>query len=123
MGAPTSSYATAGIALRISGALKPHHHDKVETPSVGPLRFYHFKFQVTSAAITIALIILQDFCLGQNFIYCSSETVFSPSGFLCSFFDVSHGKQSSKDFSQNENFSEATVQEAKERIERRESKR
>jgi hypothetical protein len=32
---PTSSYATAGIALRVSGALKPHHHDKVETPSVG----------------------------------------------------------------------------------------
>jgi hypothetical protein len=31
MGAPTSSYATAG---RVSGALKPHHHDKVETPSV-----------------------------------------------------------------------------------------
>jgi hypothetical protein len=38
MGAPTSSYATAGIALRVSGALKPHHHDKVETPSVE--RFY-----------------------------------------------------------------------------------
>jgi hypothetical protein len=35
MGDPNSSYATAGIALRISGALKPHHHDKVETPSVG----------------------------------------------------------------------------------------
>jgi hypothetical protein len=35
MGAATSSYATAGIALRVSGALKPHHHDKVETPSVG----------------------------------------------------------------------------------------
>jgi hypothetical protein len=35
MGAPTSSYATAGIALRVSGALKPHHHDKVETPSGG----------------------------------------------------------------------------------------
>jgi hypothetical protein len=34
MGAPTRSYATAGIALRISGALKHHHHDKVETPSV-----------------------------------------------------------------------------------------
>jgi hypothetical protein len=31
MGDPTSSYATAGIALRVSGALKPHHHDKVET--------------------------------------------------------------------------------------------
>jgi hypothetical protein len=35
MGGPTSSYATAGIALRVSGALKPHHHDKVETPLVG----------------------------------------------------------------------------------------
>jgi hypothetical protein len=35
MGDPTSSYVTAGIALRVSGALKPHHHDKVETPSVG----------------------------------------------------------------------------------------
>jgi hypothetical protein len=34
MGAPTSSYATADIALRVSGAPKPHHHDKVETPSV-----------------------------------------------------------------------------------------
>jgi hypothetical protein len=34
MGAPTSSYATAGIALRVSGALKPHHHQKVETPPV-----------------------------------------------------------------------------------------
>jgi hypothetical protein len=31
IGDPTSSYATAGIALRVSGALKPHHHDKVET--------------------------------------------------------------------------------------------
>jgi hypothetical protein len=35
MGDPTISYATAGIALRVSGALKPHHHDKVETPLVG----------------------------------------------------------------------------------------
>jgi hypothetical protein len=26
---PTSSCATAGIVLRVSGALKPHHHDKV----------------------------------------------------------------------------------------------
>jgi hypothetical protein len=32
---PNSSYATAGIALRVSGALKPHHHDKVEIPSAG----------------------------------------------------------------------------------------
>jgi hypothetical protein len=34
MGGLTSSYATAGIALRVSEALKPHHHDKVETASV-----------------------------------------------------------------------------------------
>jgi hypothetical protein len=37
MGDPTNSYATAGIALRVSGALKPHHHVKVETLSVGIL--------------------------------------------------------------------------------------
>jgi hypothetical protein len=37
MGALTSSYATAGIALMVSGALKLHHHDKVETPSVGKM--------------------------------------------------------------------------------------
>jgi hypothetical protein len=35
MGDATSSYATAGIPLRASEALKPHHHDEVETPSVG----------------------------------------------------------------------------------------
>jgi hypothetical protein len=35
MGDSTSSYATTGIALNVSGALKPHHHDKVETLSVG----------------------------------------------------------------------------------------
>jgi hypothetical protein len=34
MGDPTSSYATAGIALRVSGALEPHHHIKVETSLV-----------------------------------------------------------------------------------------
>jgi hypothetical protein len=33
----TSSYATAGIALSVSAALKPHHHNKVETPSGGIL--------------------------------------------------------------------------------------
>jgi hypothetical protein len=42
-GDPSSSYATAGIALRVSGALKPHHHDKVETPSVGWTEDYHNK--------------------------------------------------------------------------------
>jgi hypothetical protein len=35
MGGSTSSYATAGIAFKVSGALKPHHHDKVEITSVG----------------------------------------------------------------------------------------
>jgi hypothetical protein len=40
MGAPTSSCTTDGIALRVSGALKPHHHDKEETPSVGKKRCY-----------------------------------------------------------------------------------
>jgi hypothetical protein len=35
---PTSSYATAGITLRVSGALKPYHRDEVETPSVGLLQ-------------------------------------------------------------------------------------
>jgi hypothetical protein len=34
LGGLTSSYATAGIALRVSGALKPHHHHKVERASV-----------------------------------------------------------------------------------------
>jgi hypothetical protein len=40
MGDPTSSYATAGIALRVSGALEPQHHDKMETPSVGIILLY-----------------------------------------------------------------------------------
>jgi hypothetical protein len=39
-GDPTSSYTTTGIALRVSGALKPHHYCKVETPSVENLPDY-----------------------------------------------------------------------------------
>jgi hypothetical protein len=31
LGDPASSYATNDIALRVIGACKPHHHDKVET--------------------------------------------------------------------------------------------
>jgi hypothetical protein len=34
LGGPTRSYATAGRALRVSGALKPHQHVKVEIASV-----------------------------------------------------------------------------------------
>jgi hypothetical protein len=40
MGDSTSNYATADIALRVSAALKPHHHDKMDTPSVGSNRIY-----------------------------------------------------------------------------------
>jgi hypothetical protein len=36
MGDPTSSYATAGIALRVTESHKPPHHCKVETPSGEP---------------------------------------------------------------------------------------
>jgi hypothetical protein len=32
LGDPASSYATAGTALEIIGARKPHRHDKAETP-------------------------------------------------------------------------------------------
>jgi hypothetical protein len=32
LGDPASSYITAGVALEIIGARKPHHHDKAETP-------------------------------------------------------------------------------------------
>jgi hypothetical protein len=31
-GGPVSSYTTAGIALRVTGILKPPHHDKVDPP-------------------------------------------------------------------------------------------
>jgi hypothetical protein len=41
LGGPTSSYATAGIALRVSGALKPHHHDKVGIASAGMDSCHH----------------------------------------------------------------------------------
>jgi hypothetical protein len=47
MGVATSSYATAGTALRVSGALKPHHHDNVETPSVGE-SYSYFKENIFS---------------------------------------------------------------------------
>jgi hypothetical protein len=43
LGGPASSYATAGIALRVSGALKPHHHDKVGIASVGIIKPYYRK--------------------------------------------------------------------------------
>jgi hypothetical protein len=49
MGDPTSSYATTGIALRVSGAHKPHHHDKMEITSMGTFRCYVCKAEDKSA--------------------------------------------------------------------------
>jgi hypothetical protein len=46
MFAPTSSYAIAGIVLRISGTLKPHHHDKTKTPLVGAREIDVFNTEV-----------------------------------------------------------------------------
>jgi hypothetical protein len=46
MDAPTISYATAGIALGVSGALKPHHHDKVESLSVALRRLRETHMQL-----------------------------------------------------------------------------
>jgi hypothetical protein len=40
LGDLASSYATAGIARRISATRKPPHHDKVETPSRRPAALY-----------------------------------------------------------------------------------
>jgi len=45
-GGTASSYATAGIALRVTGVLKPPHHDKVEPPT-WRFEIYHEKFKTT----------------------------------------------------------------------------
>jgi hypothetical protein len=58
MGAPTSSYAIAGIAIRVSGALKPHHHDKVETPSVGIGYCYNLKLHRRMMSLKIIILYL-----------------------------------------------------------------
>jgi hypothetical protein len=65
MSVPTSSYATAGIALRVSGALKPHHHDKVETPSMGKneittaQKLYLLCYRIPFFAFTILPVTIQ----------------------------------------------------------------
>jgi hypothetical protein len=59
MGAPTSSYATTSIALKVSGALKPHHHDKVETPSVGMMMMMTTTTTATTIIIIIIIIIIE----------------------------------------------------------------
>jgi hypothetical protein len=58
MGAPTGSYATAGIALRVSGALKPHHHDKVETQSVRMLALIKYKNSSLTVCMSNAVFVI-----------------------------------------------------------------
>ena len=41
-GGPASSYTTTGIALRVTGVLKPPHHDKVETPTRKTFQISHY---------------------------------------------------------------------------------
>jgi hypothetical protein len=66
MGDPTSNYATAGIAVRVLGALKPHHHDKVETPSVGKLAIIRDNLTHKKALVkTLALELSDRFISGQ----------------------------------------------------------
>jgi hypothetical protein len=59
MGDPTSSYATTGIALRVSGALKPHHLDKVETPLVGLVFICLFLILLLNDAVSIETVWFQ----------------------------------------------------------------
>jgi len=47
-GGPASSYATAGIALRVTAVLKPPHHDKVEAP----MRRLLIRFTAKSVAVS-----------------------------------------------------------------------
>jgi hypothetical protein len=55
-GDPTSSHATAGIALEIMGSHKPSRHDKADTPSASSLysiqsKMYHIILGRVSAAL------------------------------------------------------------------------
>jgi hypothetical protein len=63
-GGPTSSYATAGIALRVSGALKPHHHDKVEIPLVGIYPLFT-KCSIVAAVVLLLLIVTYFVCVSD----------------------------------------------------------
>jgi hypothetical protein len=52
LGDPTSSYATASIALRVTEACKLPHHVKVETPS-GELNFIRFRKSVEKIQVLL----------------------------------------------------------------------
>jgi hypothetical protein len=49
LGDPASSYATAGIALEIIGARKPHRHDKADTPPGGKPQNPNFNILTTTS--------------------------------------------------------------------------
>jgi hypothetical protein len=72
---PTSSYANTGIALRVSGALKPHHHDKVETPSVGYGTVYTIIISTNKSMLTY-----QHSFIWQRRHYIVSTLIWSSSG-------------------------------------------
>jgi hypothetical protein len=67
MGDPTSCYATAGIALRVSGALKSHHQDEVETPSVGfciellRLNILKYFYKISRIYLKLLLLLLKNY--------------------------------------------------------------
>jgi hypothetical protein len=46
LGDPANSYATTDIILRVIGARKPHHHDKVKTHGEGEIIERRNKFTV-----------------------------------------------------------------------------
>jgi hypothetical protein len=59
--APNSSYATAaGVALRVSGALKPHHHDKVGI--VGNYAFRFFAITTSRQVDVVDLPLVPEIC-------------------------------------------------------------
>ena len=75
-GGPSSSYATAGIAIRVTDVLKPPHHDKVETP--------------TRRMVDISSLNIINFCTDNVFLFvqtkCNFHMIFIsniPQEYLC----------------------------------------
>jgi hypothetical protein len=55
MGGSTSSYATAGIALRVIWPHKSHHYVKVETPSGGMRYEWLLHINISSGCTTLCV--------------------------------------------------------------------
>jgi hypothetical protein len=71
LGDPASSYATAGIALEIIGARKPHRHDKAQTPLVSlntHLNFFFILFFLCSFIYSFFLFFAFIFFFTSSFI-------------------------------------------------------